>query len=284
MIILTETTDKLQIVLGGAITTNQLQCFASYRDVTTSGLTPGRNGTNTNSTTDVDIVTSPASSTQRIIDYVSVYNNDTANAVVTIKMDFNGTEYILQKVTLGAQERLEYTDGIGWQVYTNSGGLKNSINQGTNATSSSLSTVVLASDQTNNNAVANTLQDVTGLTFGVTNGKTYYFKAVIKYTAAAATTGSRWTFYGTGGATFDEIYISSTYTLTSTSQTVNYVSAINTPAASNASSLTTGNVAIIEGFVRSTNSGSFQLQFASEVSSSAIVAKAGSILQYFQVD
>lgn len=284
MIILTETTDKLQIVLGGAITTNQLQCFASYRDVTTTSITPARNGTNTNSTTDVSIVDSPASSTQRIIDYVSVYNNDTANAVVTIKMDFNGTEYILQKVTLGAQERLEYTDGIGWQVYTNSGGLKNSINQGTNATSSSLSTVVLSSDVTNNNAVANTLQDITGLTFGVTNGKTYYFRAVIKYTSAATTTGSRWTFYGTGGATFDEIYERVSYPLTATTETFSYVSAINTPASSNASSLTTGNVAIIEGFVRATNSGSFQLQFASEVSSSAVVAKQNSILQYFQVD
>lgn len=62
MLVLTETTDNLQVVLAGAITTNQLRCVSSWRDVTASAYTPGRTLINTNSTTDVTVVGSPAAS------------------------------------------------------------------------------------------------------------------------------------------------------------------------------------------------------------------------------
>lgn len=114
MIVLTETTDKIQVVLGGAITTNQLPCVANYRDITTSAYTPGRNLVNTNNTTDVDLVGSPASSTQRVIDFLNVYNADTVNATVTIKLDANGTEYVLYKGILGTGESLTYTSESGF--------------------------------------------------------------------------------------------------------------------------------------------------------------------------
>ena len=116
MIVLTETTDNLQVVLTGAVTTNQLNCFASWRDVTTTAYTPGRTVVNTNSTTDVNVVAAPAASTQRVVDFISIYNADTAAAVVTVKLDANGTEYPIVKMTLAAGETLEYTDSSGWQV------------------------------------------------------------------------------------------------------------------------------------------------------------------------
>ncbi len=116
MIVLTETTDNLQAVLAGAITTNQLNCAASWRDITTSAYTPGRSVIDTNSTTDVNIVAAPAASTQRVIDYVSIYNADTVAAIVTVKIDANGTEYPLFKATLAAGETLEYVEGSGWSV------------------------------------------------------------------------------------------------------------------------------------------------------------------------
>lgn len=116
MIVLTATTDNLQAVLGGAVTTNQLNCFASWRDVTTTAYTPGRSVINTNDTTDVNVVAAPAASTQRVVDYVSIYNADTVASVVTVKLDANGTEYVIVKVTLAAGETLEYVDGAGWYV------------------------------------------------------------------------------------------------------------------------------------------------------------------------
>lgn len=290
MIILTETTDNLQVVLGGAITTNQLRCYATWRDVTTSTYTPGRTVTNTNSTTDVDVVEAPASSTQRVVDTLTIYNADTANAVVTVKFDANGTEYELIKVTLAPQERLEYVEGQGFSVYTTAGALKNSLNQGNNATSSSLSTTVLGGDVTNNNASANTIADITGLSFAVNSGNTYYFKFIIWYTAAATTTGARFSINGPTNSLLG-YRTSSGLSAAATAGTdvftdVN-VAAYDSPAASNASSPTAtsgqANIAILEGLITPTANGSVIARFASEVSSSAIVAKAGSVVYYQQV-
>ena len=117
MIILSNTTDNLQVVLGGTVTANQLQCVASWRDITTTDYTAGRTVTNTNNTTDVNLVPAPAASTQRVIDFLSVYNNDTADAVVTIKLDDNGTEYIIWKDVLSGGDAVRYIEGSGFNVY-----------------------------------------------------------------------------------------------------------------------------------------------------------------------
>ena len=114
MIVLSETTDNLQVVLGANVSTNQLQCLVSWRDRTSTTFVAGRSVANTNNTTDVTIAGSPAASTQRIIDLISIYNNDTAIATVTIKLDANGTEYIFYKGLLQAGETLTYTDGGGF--------------------------------------------------------------------------------------------------------------------------------------------------------------------------
>jgi hypothetical protein len=114
MIILTETTDNLQLVLGDAVTANQLQCITSWRDITATAYTPGRTVISSNGTTDVNIVGSPAASTQRVIDMISIYNADTVPATVTIKLDANGTEYIIYKQTIANGEFIKYVEGAGW--------------------------------------------------------------------------------------------------------------------------------------------------------------------------
>jgi len=219
------------------------------------------------------------------IDYISVYNNDTVNQTVTIKLDASGTEYILFKVTLAATEKIEYHEGQGFKVIASTGAVKQSINQGANASTSGLTAVVLGSDVTNNNAVANTIADVTGLSFSVTAAKMYYFKFVIYYTAAATTTGSRWGVNCTAG-TAANLSMISEYSLTTTTSTRNAnVQAFDSPAASNATSAATGNnMAILEGYFMPTANGTFIARFASEVANSAIVAKAGSVCYYQQLN
>jgi hypothetical protein len=281
MIILSEITDRLQIVLSGNITTNQLQCFASWRDRTSTTFMAGRTAVNTNNTTDVDIVAPPTSSTQRVVDFFTVFNRDTVNATVTIKLDANGTEYILYKVTLATGEILTYQEGVGFMVFANSGAIKQSINQGNNTIGTALSAVVLGADVINNNAVANTIQDVTGLSFSVTGGNTYWFKFIIQYTAAATTTGSRWSI--NGPATPTMLSYNSEYTLTATSATRNaMLQANDLPAASNATSVVAMNMAIIEGIIKPSGNGTVIARFASEITASAITAKAGSVCYYQQ--
>jgi len=286
MIVLATTTDKLQVVLAGAVTTNQLPCVATFREATSSTFIPSKNVTNTNSGTDVDLVPAPASgSTYRIVDYVNIYNNDTVNAVVTVKYDLAATDYILRKVTLAPTEALEYQEGKGWSVVASTGATKMSINQGANATTSTWTAVVLGSDVINNNGVANTIADVTGLSASFLANKMYYFKFVIYYTAAATTTGSRWGVNASAGLATN-LSLTSEYSLTTTTTTRNAnVQAFDSPAASSATSAATGNnMAVLEGYFIPTADCTFIARFASEVLSSAITAKAGSVLYYQQLN
>lgn len=123
MIRLDKTTRKLQIVLAGAITTNQLQCTVSFYDVAAlnkddRSLYRGATQVSTsNSTTDADICAAPTVvGTIRHIDYIAIYNLDTVSATVTVKMDDSGTETIHVKQQLLTTESLVYTDNGGWQI------------------------------------------------------------------------------------------------------------------------------------------------------------------------
>lgn len=282
MIILSETTDRLQIVLGGNVTANQIQCMASWRDVTITTYTPGRALALSNNTTDVNLVGSPDASTQRVIDFISVYNADTVNATVTIKMDANGTDYILWKGTLATGESVQYTDAAGFVSSDTFGRAKTAtFNNSGIPVVNTLNTVILSGDVVNNNATLNTIADVTGLSFAVTAGQTYWFEFVIPYTSAATTTGSRWAINGPAAPTM--LNMRSEYTLTATTTTVNSVRAYDTPAASNASSLTAGNVATMWGIITPSQNGIITARFASEIASSAITAKAGATLRWMRI-
>lgn len=285
MIILSNTTDKLEIILGGAITTNQLPCYVSWRDRTSTTFVAGRTVINTNSGTAVDVSGSPAASTQRIIDNISVYNADTVNATVTVRYNANGTTYTLFVVTLAPTETLRFQEGEDFFVTASTGAKKLSINQGANATSTGFTTVVLGSDQTNNNAVANTIQDVTGLSASLTANKMYWFKFVIYYTSAATSTGSRWGVNASAG-TAANLSMTSEYSLTTTTTTRNaLIQAFDSPDSCNASSAATGNnMCIMEGYFIPSANCTFIARFASEVTASAIVAKAGSVLYYQQLN
>lgn len=116
MIILSQTTDKLQVVLQGAITTDQLQCVVSWRDRTSTTFIAGRSTSVTNNTTQVIIANSPAASTQRIIDFISLYNSDTTTAYATITYNDNGTLYILWAGFLEVGQYLNFVEGFGWSV------------------------------------------------------------------------------------------------------------------------------------------------------------------------
>lgn len=280
MLILAATTDALQVVLS-ASSVAPLPVMTTYRDVTTTDYIPGRQLTNSSGTTAVDIVSAPAPSTQRVIDYVNIFNPNVANATVTVRFSLNGTIFVMQTVILAQNERLAYQEGAGWKVYTTAGAIKTSLNQGTNSVSTGNSRVVLGADVINNNAVANSIADVTGLSFPVVTGQRYGFRFQIAYTAAATTTGSRWALLGPATS---QLVITSDYSLTTTSRTFNEVVGYDLPAASSASSANTaGNIAFIRGTITPSADGTVIARFASEIASSAITAKAGSFVDYWTI-
>lgn len=280
MITLTNTNHILKVTTSAATNVDVMVTFADH---TVDGATLGDQQTLITSATTTTILAAPAASTQRQGKYISILNTSGGANTVTVIKDVAGTNFDLIVVQLAANERLEYLDGHGWQVFTNTGAVKTSINQGIAPSTSGLSATVLASNVVNNNAVANTIQDVTGLSFPVLNGKTYYFVFHIAYTAAATTTGSRWSITG---PTNTVLAYSSEYSLTTTTTTRNaLLTAYDLPAASNATSAETGrNWAKIEGMIRPTADGTVIARFASEVANSAITALAGSVVYFQQLD
>lgn len=279
MIVLASTTDKLEVDLNAAHTTNALPFLACWRDLTTTGYTPGRSFGNTNGTTDVDMVAAPAASTQRVIDLIQIANRDTVSHTVTVRFVDNTTEYNIFSAIVSPGDIIQYVDGLGWSVLTSNGAAKRADAQGVNGVAQPFSITSITANVVNNNGTANTIADVTGLSFAVTNGQRYWFRFIIHYDAAATTTGSRWSI---NGPTTTDLNYRSEYSLTTTSRTLNDgLTAYDTPAASNASSAATGsNIAIIEGYILPSADGTVIARFASEIASSAITALRGSHVKY----
>lgn len=283
MLILDSTTKRLRVSLTTAQTTTPMRVVASWRDTTTSTFTPGSTLSSTSGTTPVEFVPAPGASTQRVVDFFSIMNTDSVTKTITVSVFDGTTDFILCRIALGVDQRLEYVEGKGFARYDAGGALVTIIGGTTvGPVSSGWTMVVLGADVTNNNAVANTMQDVTGLSFPVVNGTRYNFKFVINYTAAATTTGSRWAINGPAAT---ELRYDSEYSLTTTSKTINSgQAAYDLPAASNATSAATNaNQAIVEGFILPSADGNVIARFASEVLSSAIVAKRGSYVEYIAV-
>jgi hypothetical protein len=137
---------------------------------------------------------------------------------------------------------------------------------------------VLAADLAN--SADNTLATV--VSFSAEAATTYYVRFVASYDAAATTTGSRWTISCSSAPT--AIAYRSRYTLTATTETDNfYLIAHELPAAANASSLAASNLVVIEGMVKTNAACTLAIKNASEVSGSAITAKAGARLEWEKV-
>ena len=281
MIILTQTTDKIQVKLSGAVSTNQLHCYSVFRDTTTTGITPSRNVVLTNNTTAVDLVGSPSSSTQRNVEYLNVYNADTSSATVTFLFNDNGTTYEINVATLLPGEKVEYQSGIGFKVLDCFGSNKISIEYQPIPLTSGFTTVILGTDYTNSNATLNTLEDITGYSFPVTSGKTYWFRFQFLVTAAASATGHRVSINGpaTSELSYYTLLVASTSSAGAT-----WNSAYGTPLTTNATTPLTGGMGYLEGIATFSADGTLIGRVASEVAGSGVTIKAGSVIYYRQLN
>ncbi len=114
MIYLTNSTDLLQIKLGAAVTANEVDWVTTFHkhvagpDQIKEDIS---NGGYSNGTSDVTIVPGPVESVHVHVEVseLHIYNRDTGSVVVTVKLDRNGTEYILHKDALAAGASLQYT-------------------------------------------------------------------------------------------------------------------------------------------------------------------------------
>jgi hypothetical protein len=123
MILLTSTSDKLQLITTATANTD---VHASWVDNASGTITPGRTDSNNIVTaTTTDIVGSPGASTQRAVKTFTIRNKhaSTSQTITVVHTDGAVTMELI-KCTLLAGEELHYQTGQGFLGYDTSGGIK----------------------------------------------------------------------------------------------------------------------------------------------------------------
>jgi hypothetical protein len=275
--------DTLRLV---STTAANLDVVALHATTDGAATTKGKTRTGIASASTTVIVPAPGVGFERTVYDLKIRNRHASLSSIVTLQDFDGTTaFELIRVTLGPGEALVY-DGISGWSYLNAQGIERIASSG--GLASPLIGVEqinqLAADVTNSNAVANTMQDITGLQFPMVANGRYTFRFMIDYTAAATTTGARFGISSPVGAA--RLAYRSAYGLTTTSESFNQLAAtFDQPAGANASSPNTGgNIAVIEGIITcGAAGGDLIARFASEIAASAIVAKAGSHVKWLQL-
>ena len=173
MILLTATTDKLQLITSAAAT---IDVHASYVDVVTAGATtptPGKQNTAITTATTTDILAAPAASHTINLKALTVRNKHATLACdVTVVYDANGTDFELVKVTLTPGQTLEFTDELGFYVLQGLPGMQYGY---------------VVSDQNTSSA---TLADIAGLAaFVLSANRIYAFEGKLFRQSNATTVG-----------------------------------------------------------------------------------------------
>lgn len=276
MLLLTGTSDKVQVVTGSA---GAVKVHASWMDNASGTITPGR--TNTASITTAattDVVASPAASTMRNVKHLSVRNTHASVSQSITVQHTDGTNVEeLWVGTLDAGEAVVLDQEGDWQVYDASGV--------TRLASARLDAkLVVTSDVVN---ATTSFADVTGLTVALKSGLMYAFEAHLYHINNATTTGSRFAV-NIGAAptalqvaTIDTVTASVTASVHSAGATATLDTAI-TAQTTGSAAIT---MAIISGYIRPSADGTFAVRCASEVAVAAgLTVKAGSWLRIWQVD
>lgn len=287
MIVLNTTADKIQVDMTGFTSSGyNIECYASYRDATSTSIVPGASAVNlTGGATPTDLVPSPAASTQRVVDYISVYNGDVvANTVTVLFAITSVASYELAKFVLAPGEKLEYQEGAGFRSLGAAGDLKQGIKGGYSPVGNA-SYTVLGSDVSTASTIANTLEDITGLSFAVTSGKTYWFRFVIPFASNNTQNGSRFTINGPTASSL--AYESSTSSASGGWTLTHGLSTYGQPTGATTLSATLlANTAIVQGVATFSASGTLIARFAAEGAfpSFFLTARSGAVVHYKQLD
>lgn len=104
-------TDHISLTTSSAAA---VHAHASWTDLLSGAVTPGRTNTSFSSATTTDIVGTPALSTTRNVKTLHIRNTDVIACTVTVNYNQNGTIFQLHSVTLNPGDALEYIEGTGF--------------------------------------------------------------------------------------------------------------------------------------------------------------------------
>lgn len=274
MLMLANTTDKLQLTTGAAVTVDVL---VSYSDVVkASGVIVAagdRQPTAISTATTTDILSAPGSNNVRKVKSMTIRNKATSGSVdVTVIYDANGTDYELHKATLAPGECLEYIEGVGFFVL----GSNTKLDQ----------RLVVTADVTN---ATTSFADVTDLTIAIKSGKTYCFDCCLLFQTNATTTGARFGVNGPASPTYLRLAGIGVVTVSATAGVVSTntatVSAYDTSAigAQTTGPGTVDCAAYMFGTIVPSADGTFAVRSQSEVAvASGLIVRRGSYLRIWE--
>jgi hypothetical protein len=118
MLLLTSTSDKLQLITGSAVA---VDVHASFVDNASGTITPGRQNTAITTATTTDVVAAPGSGTQRNVQTLTIRNKGLSTDHVHVVLTDGATAAELFSASLAAGSSLQFLDGAGWSVFDSSG-------------------------------------------------------------------------------------------------------------------------------------------------------------------
>lgn len=170
-IFLADTNDKLEMTISAAA---DIDVVATWSNNNAGTITNGSQKTAFTTATTKDIVTAPASGVTNLLS-LFIHNKDSADtATVTVILDDSGTDYRLYSTSLAPGELLEYEESLGFFKV---------------APTTDLNVLLVTTADVTN--ATTSWADITGLTYPIEAGKTYYFECGIMYICNATTTGAR---------------------------------------------------------------------------------------------
>ncbi|KKL69544.1 hypothetical protein LCGC14_2113900 [marine sediment metagenome] len=122
--LLTLTTQTLEIKLAGAVATTELPVVLAYIDGEASNFFPTLQHSISNGTTEVTILDAPESRGKRLVKFMYIRNVDTATVTVTLQLADGATNREIVKIVLLQDETLSYTDTTGFKIIDTNGNTK----------------------------------------------------------------------------------------------------------------------------------------------------------------
>lgn len=195
MIILNSSVDKIQLTLDAPITSDELPYYVAWTDTGEHDYIPNQSNGLSNSATPVTIVDSPAESYKRTIKYINVYNKDTVSVSIKLDLVSNSTRTLVY-LTLQSNERLEYTDTVGFRVLDSTGAIKTATT-GAGGGSDGVN-ILAAGTQTAVTSGTVKFANSNGITFGMSNSTQITASHNGLTTAMASNAGSQFIYSSAG--------------------------------------------------------------------------------------
>ena len=114
--IITNTNEVIEIVLGGNVASTQASFLCSYNEISSTTITPYETNGTSNNTTAVTIMGSPSASNQRQVREINIRNNDTASITLSVRYNNTSVTRLIYRVVLQPNETLLYSQDTGWYI------------------------------------------------------------------------------------------------------------------------------------------------------------------------